>query len=59
MTLCCVSNQVGGDLIGNAWWSGVLDRATCSPRPASTPDADAVLSTLASTAGPPVRRSRR
>ena len=26
VTLCCVSNQVGGDLIGNAWWSGVLIR---------------------------------
>ena len=23
MTLNCVSNPVGGDLIGNAWWSGV------------------------------------
>ncbi len=23
VTLCCVSNEVGGDLIGNAWWSGV------------------------------------
>ena len=23
VTLCCVSNQVGGDLIGNARWSGV------------------------------------
>ena len=23
VTLCCVSNDVGGDLIGNAWWSGV------------------------------------
>jgi len=23
MTLNCVSNEVGGDLIGNAWWSGV------------------------------------
>ncbi len=23
ITLNCVSNQVGGDLIGNAWWSGV------------------------------------
>ncbi len=23
VTLCCVSNKVGGDLIGNAWWSGV------------------------------------
>ncbi len=26
VTLCCVSNEVGGDLIGNAWWSGVLIR---------------------------------
>lgn len=26
ITLCCVSNEVGGDLIGNAWWSGVLVR---------------------------------
>ena len=26
VTLCCVSNVVGGDLIGNAWWSGVLVR---------------------------------
>jgi DMSO/TMAO reductase YedYZ molybdopterin-dependent catalytic subunit len=23
MTLNCVSNPVGGDLIGNAWWSGI------------------------------------
>jgi DMSO/TMAO reductase YedYZ molybdopterin-dependent catalytic subunit len=23
ITINCVSNQVGGDLIGNAWWSGV------------------------------------
>jgi DMSO/TMAO reductase YedYZ molybdopterin-dependent catalytic subunit len=23
VTLSCVSNEVGGDLIGNAWWSGV------------------------------------
>ena len=23
VTLCCVSNPVGGDLVGNAWWSGV------------------------------------
>ncbi len=23
MTLNCVSNEVGGDLVGNAWWSGV------------------------------------
>ena len=26
VTLCCVSNVVGGDLIGNACWSGVLVR---------------------------------
>jgi DMSO/TMAO reductase YedYZ molybdopterin-dependent catalytic subunit len=26
VTLCCVSNEVGGDLIGNAFWSGVLVR---------------------------------
>ena len=23
VTICCVSTPVGGDLIGNAWWSGV------------------------------------
>lgn len=23
-TLVCVRNEVGGDLVGNAWWSGVL-----------------------------------
>ncbi|MCX6395713.1 MAG: molybdopterin-dependent oxidoreductase [Propionibacteriales bacterium] len=26
VTLCCVSNEVGGDLIGNAYWSGFLIR---------------------------------
>ena len=45
ITLNCVSNEVGGDLIGNAWWSGVRRRATCSPRPASQAGADAVLQT--------------
>lgn len=44
VTLNCVSNEVGGDLIGNAWWSGVriadlLEDAGVSP------DADAVLQT--------------
>lgn len=44
LTLCCVSNEVGGDLISNAWFSGVpiarvLDRAGVAG------DADAVLST--------------
>ena len=23
ITLNCVSNEVGGDLVGNAWWSGI------------------------------------
>ena len=36
VTLNCVSNEVGGDLIGNAWWSGVR-LADLLARPASTP----------------------
>ena len=44
VTLCCVSNEVGGDLIGNAYWSGVLLRDLL--REAGVrPDADAVLQT--------------
>ena len=44
LTLTCVSNEVGADLVGNAWWSGVpvarlLDRAGVSR------EADAVLQT--------------
>lgn len=44
VTLNCVSNPVGGDLIGNAWWSGIrlnalLEEAGLDPR------ADAVLQT--------------
>ena len=44
ITLCCVSNEVGGDLISNAWWSGVridklLDEVGIKP------GADALLST--------------
>ena len=36
MTIACVSNEVGGDLVGNALWSGVrlkelLERAEISP----------------------------
>jgi DMSO/TMAO reductase YedYZ molybdopterin-dependent catalytic subunit len=27
VTLCCVSNEVGGDLVGNAVWQGVLLRS--------------------------------
>ncbi len=44
VTLCCVSNPVGGDLVGNAWWSGVRVAdvlAEAGPRA----DADAVLQT--------------
>lgn len=46
VTICCVSNPVGGELIGNAWWSGVrvsdlLDSA------GPLPGADAVLQTSA------------
>jgi DMSO/TMAO reductase YedYZ molybdopterin-dependent catalytic subunit len=46
MTLNCVSNEVGGDLIGNAWWSGVR----IAPLLAAAgvhPDADGVLQTSA------------
>lgn len=45
-TICCVSNPVGGGLIGNAWWSGVR----ISDLLAETgvlPEADAVLQTSA------------
>ncbi|HEX5993896.1 MAG TPA: molybdopterin-dependent oxidoreductase [Jiangellales bacterium] len=44
VTLCCVSNSVGGRLIGNALWTGVRVSdvlAIAGP----LPDADAVLST--------------
>jgi DMSO/TMAO reductase YedYZ molybdopterin-dependent catalytic subunit len=42
VTLNCVSNPVGGDLIGNAWWSGVrLD--TLLDEAGVQPGADAVL----------------
>ena len=44
ITLNCVSNEVGGDLIGNAWWSGV--RVAELLRVAGVqPGADAVLQT--------------
>ncbi|CAB4743150.1 unannotated protein [freshwater metagenome] len=44
VTLCCVSNPIGGPLVGNAWWSGVridglLEQAGVLP------GADAVLQT--------------
>ena len=41
VTLCCVSNEVGGDLIGNAYWSGVLIRDLLEEA-GPLPDADAV-----------------
>lgn len=44
VTLCCVSNPVGGDLIGNAWWSGVRI-ADLLAEAGVSPDADAVLQT--------------
>ncbi len=44
VTLCCVSNTVGGDLIGNAFWSGVLVRDLLDEAGVQ-PGADAVLQT--------------
>ena len=44
LTICCVSNPVGGDLIGNAWWSGVPIRELLAEAGVS-PDADAVKQT--------------
>jgi DMSO/TMAO reductase YedYZ molybdopterin-dependent catalytic subunit len=44
ITLCCVSNEVGGDLIGNAWWSGVLVRELLAEAGVK-PGANAVLQT--------------
>jgi DMSO/TMAO reductase YedYZ molybdopterin-dependent catalytic subunit len=46
VTLCCVSNEVGGDLIGNAWWSGVLVRDLLAETGVH-PSADAVKQTSA------------
>ncbi len=44
ITLCCVSNQVGGDLISNAHWSGVLIADVLADAGVHD-DADAILST--------------
>lgn len=44
ITLNCVSNEIGGDLIGNAWWSGVR-LAGILEQLGVHPDADAVLQT--------------
>jgi DMSO/TMAO reductase YedYZ molybdopterin-dependent catalytic subunit len=44
VTLCCVSNPVGGNLIDNAFWSGVRIADVLAEAGVS-PDADAVLQT--------------
>ncbi len=44
VTLSCVSNPIGGDLIGNAWWSGVRI-APLLAEAGVAPGADAVLQT--------------
>ncbi|WP_372733895.1 molybdopterin-dependent oxidoreductase [Nocardioides sp.] len=44
ITLSCVSNDVGGSLIGNAWWSGVR-LAPILAEAGVLPGADAVLQT--------------
>lgn len=44
ITLSCVSNPVGGELVGNAWWSGVR-LASILSEAGPHPDADAVLQT--------------
>lgn len=43
-TINCVSNEVGGDLIGNAWWSGVL-LSELLAEAGVQPGADAILQT--------------
>ena len=57
VTLCCVSNEVGGDLISNAWFSGVRLAellAQAGPTPTRTR-----CSRPPTTAGPAARRCRR
>jgi DMSO/TMAO reductase YedYZ molybdopterin-dependent catalytic subunit len=44
VTLCCVSNEVGGELVGNAFWSGVRI-ADLLAEAGVRPGADAVLQT--------------
>lgn len=46
VTLACVSNEVGGDLIGNAWWTGVPIRNVLQ-RAGVLDECDAVLQTSA------------
>lgn len=54
-TLACVSNEVGGDLVGNAWWSGTRV-ADLLAEAGVQPDADAVLQTSSDgwTCGTPI-----
>lgn len=54
-TLACVSNEVGGNLIGNAWWSGTRV-ADLLAEAGVDPDADAVLQTSSDgwTCGTPI-----
>jgi DMSO/TMAO reductase YedYZ molybdopterin-dependent catalytic subunit len=55
VTLACVSNEVGGDLIGNALWSGVLLKDLLAEAGPSS-NADAIKSTSKDgfTAGTPI-----
>ncbi len=55
ITLNCVSNPVGGNLIGNAWWSGIRV-ADLLAEAGIDPAADAVLQTSADdwTCGTPI-----
>ena len=58
ITLNCVSNPVGGDLIGNAWWSGVrLADLLAEARPAAP--ARTPCCRPPTTAGPAAPRSPR
>ncbi|GAA3646446.1 molybdopterin-dependent oxidoreductase [Nocardioides ginsengisoli] len=56
ITLNCVSNEVGGKLVGNAWWSGVR-LAPILAEAGPLPGADAVLQTSDDgwTCGTPLR----
>lgn len=55
VTLACVSNEVGGDLIGNALWSGVLLKDLLAEAvPAATADAIKSTSKDGFTAGTPL-----
>ena len=55
VTIACVSNEVGGDLVGNALWQGVPAARRCSTGPGSRP-APPRWSDTPSTAGPPASR---